>query len=91
MQMINILQVTAPITLGGAEKIILSINNLIDKSRFDLSFCIFINAKRKENEFKERLEELKCDISIIYMHSKYDIRNIISLIKNINSKICKIH
>ena len=45
--MINVLQMIAPITLGGAENVLLSINKLINKSYFSLHFCIFLNPKKR--------------------------------------------
>ena len=65
--MINVLQIIAPITLGGAENVLLSINNRINKSHFRLHFCIFLNPKKSKNIFLERLNKAKCDVSIIYL------------------------
>ncbi|MDP2644067.1 MAG: glycosyltransferase [Desulfobacterales bacterium] len=87
--MINLLQVIAPITVGGAENVLLTLNNWIDKSRFTLSFCIFINPQRPKNEFYKRLLEHKCDVSIIYLDKRIDFLYILELIRIIRQK--KIH
>jgi glycosyltransferase involved in cell wall biosynthesis len=84
--MINILQVIAPITFGGAENVLLSINSLIDKSHFSPFCCIFLNPKRGKNYLHERLKELNCDVSIIYMHKKFEINNISDLVRIIREK-----
>ena len=84
--MINILQVIAPIGMGGAENVLLNINNLIDKSRYRLSFCLFINPKRGRNELYERLKEFGCDVSVISMLiRKFPRGDISGLVRVINS------
>lgn len=84
--MINVLQVIAPISFGGAENVLLSINRLMDKSRFSPIFSVFLNPRRGENELHERLKALKCDVSIIPMNRKNQINNIFALIKIIRKK-----
>ena len=79
--MINVLQVIAPISFGGAENVLLSINRLMDKSRFSTFFSIFLNPSRGENELHERLKALKCDVSIIPMNRINQINNIFALVK----------
>lgn len=85
--MMNVLQVIAPISFGGAENVLLSINRLMDKSRFSLFFSVFLNPNRGENELHERLKALKCDVSIIPMNRKNQINNIFALVKIIRKKI----
>ena len=65
--MLNVLQMIAPTTSGGAENVVLSINRLIDSSLFRLYFCIFLNPNRIKNAFLEKLNGFKCDVSIIYL------------------------
>lgn len=84
--MISVLQVIAPTALGGAENVLLSINNLADKLNFRFYYCIFISSRAKKNQYHEKLEELNCDVSIIYMKNTFEIRNIVDLIGIIKEK-----
>ncbi len=65
--MVNILHIIAPITMGGAENVLLSIERLIDRSSFQLFFCLFLNPKRKQNAFTQRLTQLNRNVSFIYL------------------------
>jgi len=77
----------APVALGGAENVLLSINRLIDKSHFNIFFCNFINPKRTRNPFVKKLHEVECDVSIIYLdRPRLDFIYVLRLARIIRSK-----
>ncbi|MDY6844910.1 MAG: glycosyltransferase, partial [Thermodesulfobacteriota bacterium] len=77
---IRILQITAPVVFGGAERVLLNIGRLIDKSRFTISYCVFLNPNRKQNELYGTLTDIDRDVSVIRMFRKVNI-NVFDLVR----------
>ena len=78
---IIILHLIAPTVMGGAERVLLHIADMIDRSRFKLIIGSFINVRRRNNKFIEQLENRKIPHTVFWMKKTLDIDNIFRIIK----------
>ena len=65
--MINVLQIIAPATIGGAENVILAIDDLIRNDMFHLHFCLFVNPRKGKNALLERLGKRGCTVATVLL------------------------
>lgn len=89
---IKLINVLSPLTIAGAERVILTLTNNIDKDRFDVSLCLLLNAKKTVNPFVEKIKELNIKYDIIPLDKVFSIKQIKQLNKIIrNNSIDIIH
>ncbi len=67
--------------MGGAERVLLHIAAMIDRSRFKLIIGSFVNVRRRNNKFIEQLENRKIPHTVFWMKKTLDIDNIFRIIK----------
>jgi len=53
--------------VAGAERIVLTLLNNLNRSVFDISVCLFLNAQKPDNPFAEESKHLKVATEIIYL------------------------
>lgn len=73
------MQLNAPTSIAGAEKVALTIANYIDKERYKIFFGVFVSSKRPENAFVEELISRKLPHKIIWMNKTFDLSNLSTL------------
>lgn len=61
------MQVLSPLTIAGAERVVLMLLKNIDRSLFDVSVCLFINTHRRDNAFVHEMRNLDFPTEFIYL------------------------
>lgn len=61
------MQVLSPLTIAGAERVVLMLLRNIDRSLFDVSVCLFINTHRRDNAFVDEIRKLEVPTEFIYL------------------------
>lgn len=74
------MQLLSPLTIAGAERVVLMLAKNIDKSTFDISLCIFVNAKKPNNPFIEEVKKLNISCEIIYLDKTFEWKQVMSLV-----------
>lgn len=64
---LNILQVIAPLEIGGAESVVRTLNQLVNPKYFHVMNCLYVNPARKANPFFQQLQQLNYPTEIVPM------------------------
>ena len=67
MSKIKVMQLLSPLTVAGAERVVLMLLRNIDRTRFDVSLCLFLNTGRRTNPFTEEISKLDIPTEFIYL------------------------
>ena len=62
----------SPLMIAGAERVVLMLLRNIDRSKFDISVCAFLNAKKPHNAFLDAVDELETKTEVILLERKFD-------------------
>jgi glycosyltransferase involved in cell wall biosynthesis len=73
---IQVMQLIAPITIGGAEKVVLMLLDHLNRDRFEVQLGCFISGNRPENVFLDRVRQNYGEPEIIWMRKTVDFDNI---------------
>jgi glycosyltransferase involved in cell wall biosynthesis len=73
---IRIMILNAPITIGGAEKVVMMILDYLNRERFEVKLGCFISQKRPENIFLDRVRKRYVKPEILWMNKTFDFNNI---------------
>ena len=80
MRKIKVLQVLSPLTVAGAERVVLMLAKNINRNIFDLSLCLFLNAEKPNNPFVQEVKRLNIRTQIIYLDKIFDWKQVKSLV-----------
>lgn len=83
---ITVLHLIAPTHFGGAERVVLSLADAIDRSRFNVVIGSFVNARYPDNEFLERVREMGIPGTVFWLRRTLDVENIPRLVRFILSE-----
>jgi glycosyltransferase involved in cell wall biosynthesis len=67
LEKIRVMQLLSPLTIAGAERVVLMLLRNIDRRFFDVSVCLFINTHRRDNPFVEEIRRLDVPTEFIYL------------------------
>jgi glycosyltransferase involved in cell wall biosynthesis len=91
-KVINILHLIAPTQFGGAERVLLNLIDVIDRSRFNLIVGCFVYIHSRNNKFMEKLGYRGIPNTVFWLNRTLDIDNIFRIIRFIQrNKIDIIH
>jgi glycosyltransferase involved in cell wall biosynthesis len=83
---ITVLHLIAPTHFGGAERVVLSLADAIDRSRFSVIVGSFVNARSPDNEFLGRVREMGIPGTVFWLRRTLDVENIPRLVRFIRSE-----
>jgi len=83
---ITVLHLIAPAHFGGAERVVLSLADAIDRSRFNVLIGSFVNARFPDNEFLGQVREKGISGTVFWLRRTLDIENIPRLVRFIRSE-----
>ena len=83
---IAVLHLIAPTHFGGAERVVLSLTDAIDRSRFNVVIGSFVNARSPDNEFLGRVREMGIPGTVFWLRRTLDVENIPRLVRFILSE-----
>lgn len=73
---INVMLLNAPITIGGAEKVVLMLLTYLNREQFRIKIGSFVSYKRPNNIFVKEITKQDREPEILWMHKTFDFRNI---------------
>lgn len=94
MNKIKIMHLLTPLTVAGAERVVLNIAKNIDYERFDIHLCVFVNYEQNDNSFLSEVEKLKLKIDIVRLYKVFEIKQVSQvsyLLKKHNIQILHTH
>ncbi len=76
---IRILQLIAPTSFAGAERVVLNLAENIQDDRFQTTLALFLSSKIKKNIFITELEKKAIPYELILMEGAFDVDNLSTL------------
>jgi glycosyltransferase involved in cell wall biosynthesis len=67
LEKLRVMQLLSPLTIAGAERVVLMLLRNIDRRLFDVSVCLFINTHRRDNPFVEEIAKMDVPTEFIYL------------------------
>jgi glycosyltransferase involved in cell wall biosynthesis len=81
MTKIRVMQLIAPLSMAGAERIVQMLSSNLDPERFENSICAFLNHRRSRNSFAEAIETQGLLLDTILLKHYFEWRPLRELIK----------
>ena len=78
---IKVLQLIAPTHFGGAERVVLSLAESLNRDQFRVVVGAFVNVHFRQNEFVERLEKAGIRHEVFWLKRTIDIENVYRIVR----------
>jgi len=82
MSKIRVMQLIAPLSMAGAERVVQTMARNLDSERFENSICTFVNHRRSTNSFTEAIQKqgLRLDKILLRRHLEWQpVRDLVNL------------
>lgn len=76
MRRLRVMQMLAPLTLAGAERVVLNMLRHLDALRFEQFVCLQLNAKRPDPSVLAEVRRLGSEPDIVYLRRTFEWRQV---------------
>ena len=80
MAKVRLMHLIAPITYGGAERVVVSLVGNLDREKYEITVGMFMNPSRPADGFLQDIERLGCRVRVIELRKVFEWRQIQDLL-----------